>query len=365
MLTGAGPGSRASGEEPRPASATSATCLATGQTLWPYTPADSGTSTGSPESQEREGEAPGSPQARIDRLRSQWAQDPQNGKYAQALTLAYIHLKSYPLAESVIARYKSECGSTALTHGLESELHFQQQQYETAFHEARESIKISDQNPRMHEILGLIYAVRRSYQNALPELEIAARQAPDNPQVRYFYGRNLYTTGHYPEATKEFLACLHLNPKHVRALENLGLCYEALGEFSKAVDSYKQAITLRSAEPNSKDVEAYAYYGTLQARLGQNTEAVATLQKALSINPRSFRANYELGKLSLDHGDLDQAERYLFAAVKLVPTFSQTYYLIGRMYIKEHRQQDAQNYFAVFQQLNNIPANREFPYPRE
>ena len=98
----------------------------------------------------------------------------------------------------MISRYKSECGSTALTTGLESELHFQQQQYEPAFFEARESIKLSAQNPRMHEILGLVYVVRRSYLNALPELKIAAEQAPNNPRILYFYGRILYTTGHYP-----------------------------------------------------------------------------------------------------------------------------------------------------------------------
>ena len=157
---------------------------------------------------------------------------------------------------------------------------------------------------------------------------------------------------------------MNLDSKYARALENLGLCYEALGDFPKAVDAYKAAINLRLAE-DSKDVEAYSYYGTLLARLGQNSEAEATLEKALAINPRSFRANYELGKLNLERGELEQAERYLFAAVKLDGNFSQTYYLIGRLFAKEHRMPDAQRYFAVFQQLNSIAANREFPYPRQ
>ena len=127
-------------------------------------------------------------QVLIERLRLQWTGDPQNGKYAQVLTLAYIQLKRYPLAETVIARYKSECGPTGLTHGLESELHFQQRQYEAAYREARESVKISSQNPRMHEILGLILMARRDYLNALPELQIAALQAPGSAQIRYFMG---------------------------------------------------------------------------------------------------------------------------------------------------------------------------------
>ena len=342
--------------------ATSTTCSPTPQFVWPFASADAGTPGGSSDLQDVEGAPARELQALIDRLRSEWTQNPRNSKYAHDLALAYLRSRRYSLAETVIARYKSECGSTALSTGLEAELHFQQQQYEPAFFEARDSIKLSAENPRMHEILGLIYVVRRSYLNALPELKMAAQQAPGNAQILYFYGRILYTTAHYPEATEQLLACLKLDSKNVKALENLGLCYEALGEFTKAADAYKEAINLRSAQPTSKDVEAYAYYGTLLARLGQNAEATTMLQKALAVNPQSFRANYELGKLALDNGDLEQAEHYLFAAVKIDPTFSQTYYLIGRMYRKEHRMPDAQNYFAVFQQLNKVPANREFPY---
>jgi len=200
---------------------------------------------------------------------------------------------------------------------------------------------------------------------ALPEFQVAAEQAPTNPQIRYFYGRILYTTAHYPEASKEFLACLSLDPKNVKALENLGLCYEALQDSTKAAEAYQQAISLRSDEPSSKDVEAYAYYGALLAKLGQTDQATVILQRALAINPQSFRANYELGKLYFDQGNLAHAEQYLLQAAKLDSTFAQTYFLLGKICTKEHRMPDAQNYFAVFQQLNLVPANREFPYQRQ
>ena len=354
-----------SASEVHPSTGSSAACLTTGQAVWPYSLERPGATADSGYLQGKEHQLAGDRQAMIAQLRAAWTRDPGNGDYAQALALAYIESREYALSETVIAGYKRECGNTALAYAMESELHFQQRQFSPAYREAQESLKISATNPRMHELLGLIFVVRGDYLAALPELETAAQQAPGDPQVRYFYGRALYSSGHYPEALSEFLACLKLAPHYVRALENLGLCYEALKEFTKAAEAYQKAIEVRSAELNSKDVEAYSYYGELLAKLGRNAEATAVLHKALAINPRSFRANYELGRLFLDRGDLGQAEHYLLEAATLAPTFSQTYYLIGKIYLKEHRPPDAARYFAVFRELNKIPTNREFPYPRE
>jgi len=355
--------SRTTTAEPGLPDVTSGPCLTSGQALW-LLASEGSAGPREADDQDRQHKPAGDQQAVIARLWLAWDREPQNGDYAQALTLIYIESKEYRLAETVIARYALQCGSTALTYALKSELHFQQRQYDAAYGEAQESVRISAQNPRMHELLGLILIVRGDYLAARPELEIAARQVPGSPQIRYFYGRTLFSTGRYAEALREFLVCLKLDSKHVRALENLGLCYEALREFTKAGEAYEEAIKLRSAERDSKDVEAYSYYGALLAKLGQNAEATVILQKALAINPRNFRANYELGKLFLDHGDLRPAENYLMEAVKLCPTFSQTYYLIGRMYVKQHRFPDAARYFAVFQQLNSNPASREFPFPK-
>lgn len=294
-----------------------------------------------------------------------WVQAPREGEYAKTLVLFYINQKRFEDARRVTNRYKSLCGSNALTYSLEAELLFQQRKYDVAYRKAQASLKLSPANSRMHEILGLILTIRGRYLAALPDLQTAAQQNPANPQIRYFYGRALYSTGRYPEALEEFLACLRLRPAYPRALANVGLCYEALQEFNKAGDAYKEAIKQEQAAPQSKDVEPFTYYGALLAKLGQNTEAMKMLQKALTINPGSFRANYELGKLFLSRGDFQNAEKCLSKALTLDPQFSRTYYLMGRLYDKEHHVQDAARYFAVFQQLNEIPANREFPFTKQ
>lgn len=296
-------------------------------------------------------------------FQSAWIKAPQDGKYTKTLALFYISRKRFENAQRVVDRYKRICGSNALTYSLEAELLFQQHNYDGAYRNARASMRLSPPDPRMHEILGLILAIHGRYLAALPQLQIAAQQNPTDPQTKYFYGRVLYSTGRYPEALREFLACLRLHPGYPHALANLGLCYEALQEFDKAADAYKEAIKLEEGKPRAADVEPFAYYGALLSKLGQNTAALMMLERALATDPSYFRANYELGKLLLRQGNLKGAAKYLGKALTLDPTFAQTYYLVGRLYEKEHRSQDAARYFAVFQRLNTIPANREFPFP--
>jgi len=312
----------------------------------------------------REYEYEGNYGAAEEQFRAAWAKAPQDGKYVKTLALFYVNQKRFKDAQGVINRYKCLCGSNALTYSLEAESLFQQRKYDVAHEKAEASLRLSSANPRMHELLGLILIIRGRYDAALPDLRTAAHQSPADPEIRYFYGRLLYSTGSYPQALEEFLACLRLRPGYPHALANVGLCYEALQEFNKAEDAYKEAIKQEQAATQSKDVEPFDYYGALLVTLGQNSEAMKMFQTALAISPDDFRANYELGKLFLGRGEFQNAEKYLSKAMTIDPIFSRTYYLMGRLCEKEHRVQDAARYFAMFQQLNKAPANREFPFPK-
>jgi tetratricopeptide (TPR) repeat protein len=281
-----------------------------------------------------------------------------------ALILRYIELRQYDDARNSIERCKLRCGPTALFYALEAELDFNEHKYDAAYRNAAESIRMSPLDARMHELLGLILVVKHAYLNALPQLETAAKEAPRNAEIQYFYGRDLYSTGHYHKALTRLLICSNLESKNARVLENLGLCYEALQEYTKATNVYRRAIKIVSVRPSSNDAEPYAFYGSLLVECKKNEEALAILKRALSINPMSFRATYELGSIYLSEGDFHNAKQFLSSALKLDPQFAQTYYLMGRVYVKEHRFEDAKRFFAVFQRLNESPANREFPFPK-
>lgn len=113
----------------------------------------------------------------------------------------------------VIRDYVKLCGVTALGY----------ERFDAAYEAVRASLEFAG-NPRMHELLGLIYVIRQQYWLAVQQLGKAAALGPDNAEVRYYYGRALFTVGRISEARDEFLVCLQIRPDYPRASMNLGLC---------------------------------------------------------------------------------------------------------------------------------------------
>ena len=286
---------------------------------------------------------------------------PKEDKYVRRLTLFYIERNRYEDAIRVIAEHVKLRGVTALGYELEAELLFKQKLYDSALEATLASLKLDDHNARMHQLLGLIHIAKHQDNAAVVELQRAAELDPNQPSTRYFLARVLYTTGNYAVARDQFLACLNIDPTYRKALENLGLCYEALQSYEEATEAYRKAIRLEEEQKGPKHAEPYAFYGAMLARLGESEKAVAVLGRGVEVSEKSFVANYHLGRVLLNLGEIAEAERFLIAAADLDPKFSRTYYLLGNLRQKQNRKDDAARYHAKFQELDQVPENRVFP----
>jgi len=85
------------------------------------------------------------------------------------------------------------------------------------------------------------------------------------------------------------------------------------------------------------------------------------LRESVAVSPRSFVANYHLGRLLLTLGDNAEAEKFLLTAADLDPKFARTYYLLGNLRKKQNRREEAERYWALFKDLDKVPENRVFP----
>jgi tetratricopeptide (TPR) repeat protein len=294
-------------------------------------------------------------------LKAVVAKAPKEDKYVRSLALFYIAKDRPHDAIGVIRDHVNLCGVTALGYELETELLFHEKRYDAALEAVLGSLKLSDHNARMHELLGLIHVAHQQDRAAVAQLRRAAELDPNQAQIRYFLGRVLYSTGVYSEARDEFLACLRIQPGYRKALENLGLCYEALQDDSKAAQAYVDAIESEKTQPGPQHGEPYAFYGAMLAKSGQIDKALAVLEEAIVASPRSFVANYHLGRVLLSSNQLEKAERFLGTAAELEPKFSRTYYLLGTLCQRQNRQADAARYWALFKELDQAAENRVLP----
>src|SRR5262249_42587715 len=163
--------------------------------------------------------------------------------------------------------------------------------------------------------------------------------------------RVLYSTGNYHEARDQFLASLKIQPGFRKALENLGLSYEALQDYPRATQAYLDAIALEETTVGPKHAEPYAFYGAMLAKLGQLEKGSAMLRRAVEVSPKSFVANYHLGRVLLTLDQVEEAEKFLVTSAELDPSFSRTYYLLGNLRQKQKRRLEAEQYWAMFREL--------------
>jgi tetratricopeptide (TPR) repeat protein len=284
---------------------------------------------------------------------------PTDGQFVASLTKLYVAESQPNAALEVIRSYTKVCGVTALGYALEAEVLFQQRHYEDAMGAIVSSIKLFPDNARMHQLLGLLLLMERDNTDASVELQKAEQLDPNDADIRYYYGRTLYITGHYPEARDQFLACLKNNAQYRKALENVGLSYQAVNDYVNAAKYYQQAIEREKTE-NAKHGEPFGYYGAMLIEMGQPKQALPVLQEGAAASPRSLVVNFELGRVLFALDQPQQAQHFLEVAEDLDPQYAQTHYLLGRLYNQQKRAPEADQEFKKFQELDKNPANREF-----
>jgi tetratricopeptide (TPR) repeat protein len=304
-----------------------------------------------------DGDAPGAEKE----FKAALAEDPGDSSYVRELARVYIAAKRYEDAIQVIRDYTKLCGVTPLGYALEGELLFQQRLYDAAYEAIRKSLDIYDSDPRMHHLLGLIYMLKGQNPAAVIELNKASELDPDQAQTRFYYGRALYSVARYMEARDQFLACIKIEPQYRKAFENLGLCYEAAGDYTQAAQAYQRAIELEKGRKGPKFGEPFGFYGAMLTKLRQPEKAVDLLREGVALCPQSFVVNFQMGKALLTLDRLNEAEHYLLTAEHLAPAYAQTYYLMGKVHQKQHRAKEAAQDFEEFKQLSEGARNDGYP----
>lgn len=196
-------------------------------------------------------------------------------------------------------------------------------------------------------------SARHHHGTAVELLRVVARDTSDGELLRSRLHRELG------------FSCLNLEPGSetaVRLLERsveldpldhqahflLGRAHQRRHTPEQAVRSLERAIQLQP--------DAAPYYTELARSMiasgsdvDQTARAGSVLAKAIEIDSSDASARFELAKLEMGRGRLDEAERHLLKALEAAPEFFEAYYVLGQVYARAKKTAQARECLQLFQ----------------
>ncbi len=129
------------------------------------------------------------------------------------------------------------------------------------------------------------------------------------------------------------LAC---NPGYWWAHHELGSLEQGEGHLEKAIEYYREAISLKADEPDPHYNLAVAL-----ANLKRLDEAIREYEKTLELQPNNAVAKHNLGDTYLLKGDLEKAMAYCREALQLDPDFAEAHYNLSKILFLRGRSDEA------------------------
>ena len=169
--------------------------------------------------------------------------------------------------------------------------------------------------------------------------------------MHYNLGKLFSMRDNWASARKEFEEALRVDPSYVEALDALGLAQEALGDDAAAVASYQKAIVLNQ-ERNGKFASAHVNLSAYYNRTGDPGKALEYAHQALELDPKADRAWFQQAKADEGQGRLDDAVNSVTRAISFNPRASSYYYVLAGLYRRLGKMEDSQKALDSFTRLD-------------
>jgi tetratricopeptide (TPR) repeat protein len=212
-----------------------------------------------------------------------------------------------------------------------------------------EAIASLDDQTRFSLAMAYLRLIRRVW--GRDELQRLSRDDPKNPLYLYWLAKLDYDARAYTPAISRLRRVIELDPNMMRAYNNLGLCFDALGQFDEAIQNFSRAIELNRKQEQPSPWPPLNLAVSLISR-NRLDEAVARLHEALSYDPDFPQAQYELGLVLEKERKFEEAIVPLQRAVELDPSYAEPHYALGRIYQRQGKRDEAQEQIEEFKKLS-------------
>ncbi|HEX8474687.1 MAG TPA: tetratricopeptide repeat protein [Pyrinomonadaceae bacterium] len=190
----------------------------------------------------------------------------------------------------------------------------------------------------VYAALAEVYQQGGYFENAIPAMRLAIERDPKSEAYRFRYGMLLTDTKAPAAAAIRLQEALAEFPRSARLWLALGIAHVSQDKFEEAAKDFARAIEL-----DPRLVAAHAYLGMTHTQAGRYTEAATHYGRALAIDERLAAAQYLLADVLLKQTppDTPRAEKHLARAVALDASFVPARVLIGKLYFRQARFDEA------------------------
>lgn len=264
-------------------------------------------------------------------------------------------------AERLLERYLVENAQSPGALYRLGRIHFDRHDWEQATEFLNRSLRLFPHNDRARLILGLCHFQLGRIPEAEKELLTAVRLNPSSDENQYMAGRLFMSCHKRTEALIFLYEAARLNPGNFKALHNIGVCLQNLGNYRLAEHYYRRAI----AVAESQDVQfAQAYIDLADLLSGTEGSWVAggeiVARRATELAPESALAYLFFGRALYRQGKFKEALTPLIKASELDPASAFPHFLMGKIYQKLGEQSKAEAAWTVFRRLST---GRDDPPP--
>jgi tetratricopeptide (TPR) repeat protein len=153
---------------------------------------------------------------------------------------------------------------------------------------------------------------KRQFEAAQGLLERLVKKQPQDPQLQYALGSVYYIQGQLADAAEHLRESVRLQPEQLASHYYLALVARDQGHDAEAIETLD--TLLRRYPDHAPSCEAL---GGLLMSAQRYTDAERNLRKAVGLNPKSVKANYQLGLLLARMGKKEEADTQLALAKSL------------------------------------------------
>jgi tetratricopeptide (TPR) repeat protein len=209
----------------------------------------------------------------------------------------------------------------------------------TALSDYRKAVELDANATEVYRDLAQLNLRTGRTEDALHAAQRVRDLAPKEASSFLFLGHVHFARGDLSMAAQAYEKALQLEPKNLRALENLG-DYYARSNPKKAMEYYKRYLDI---EP--RDAEIYFQMGTLNQKGRDFAGAITAYKKSIQYDPQQVASHLALAELYELRKSTQAAIEQYEACEQLDPRNPAFYSRLGRLYFENKQWDEAASQF--------------------